>query len=37
MAILDAIEMLHRVVMAIKATIRLMAGIDKAILNWPIE
>ena len=37
MAILDAIKILQRVVVAIKETIRLMAEIDKAIPNWPIE
>jgi len=29
--------MLQRVVVAIKETIRLMSGIDKAIPNWPME
>ena len=37
MTILDDIKMLQRVVVAVKETIRLMAEIDKAIPNWPIE
>ena len=37
MAILDAIKMLQRVVVAIKETVRLRSEIDEAVPKWPLE